>query len=178
MTEINENTLLEDGRNYLNELRDAWRDNKSEYSDEDIESLRLAASQLDAVEQFIEEEEEFEYISDRDDVDEVIARLYPLVEATSKLAVAGRIQKEIRELVQRKQEMPTKASRQRSAKIANAIRSLSADAPECPNPDHKNPIKFVLREGPPGYFFWGCPTFPQCWWKRNLSRKEQTLFDD
>lgn len=177
-TETDENTLLKDGRNGLNELRSGWRANRSEYSVEDIESLRLATSQLDAIEQFIEEEEEFEYISDRDDADEVIARLYPLVEATSVLAIAGRIQKEIRELVERKQKMPTKASRQRSAKTAQAIRSLSASAPECRNPTHENPVKMTLREGPPNVFFWGCPTFPGCWRKLRLSREEQTQFQD
>lgn len=173
-SETDERALVREGSRGLEELRRLWRDHKSEYSEENIAQLRLVAEQIEAVRQFIEEEEEFEYIKDRDEVDEVIARLYPLVEATSKMAVAGRIQKEIRELLERRATMPSKAKLIQSAARAQAIRRLTTDAPVCKA--HEDDHKMVLREGPFG-FFWGCPTFPNCWHRKQLTHKEQAQLD-
>ena len=171
--ETNEEFLLEEGQRRLNELRQLWRASKSAYSTDDVSNLKKAASQLNAVQMFCDEEEEFEYISDKDDANDVIGRLYPIVEALDSLAVAGRVQKEIRELLERMKTMPTSAAKHRSAALNQAIQRLTAKAPNC----RKGHGRMVLREGN-GSHFWGCSTFPKCWSKRWLTKNELAQFGD
>ena len=120
----------------------------------------------------MEEEAEFPFISDSDDANEVIGRLYPLVESLDGLAVAGRVRKEIRELLERAREMPTRAASKKSAALSKGIQRLLAQAPTC----RKCGSKMVVREGN-GSFFWGCSTFPKCWSTRQLTKSELNNLD-
>ncbi len=105
--ETGERHLLDHGTKLIESLRKAWKVQKNEFSQDIINnSLQKSASQLEAISEFIEEEEDFGYIDTQDDADETIGRLYPLIELTEGLAVAGRINKEIRELVERKSSLP------------------------------------------------------------------------
>ena len=102
---------------------------KNEFSQDIINSLQKSASQLEAISEFIEED--FGYIDTQDDADETIGRLYPLIELTEGLAVAGRINKEIRELVERKSSLPPRTLKQHETELKNIINKLNANAPTC-----------------------------------------------
>jgi len=173
--ETNEQYLLEHGSVLIETLRATWKEHKPEFSQDNINSLQKSASQLEAISEFIDEEEDFKYIDNVDDADETIGRLYPLIELTDNLAVSGRIQKEIRELIERKDKLPSRALKQQDVELKNAINKLSANAPDCKRQDCG--CKMVLRQGN-GSFFWGCSSFPKCWGKQWLKKEELELLPD
>ncbi len=173
--ETGERHLLDHGTKLIESLRKAWKVQKNEFSQDIINSLQKSASQLEAISEFIEEEEDFGCIDTQDDADETIGRLYPLIELTEGLAVAGRINKEIRELVERKSSLPPRTLKQHETELKNIINKLNANAPTC---KRKNcDCKMVIRQGN-GAYFWGCSAFPKCWNKQWLKKEELELLPD
>ena len=130
---------------------------------------------MEAISEFIDEEEDFKYIDTQDDADETIGRLYPLIELTEGLAVAGRINKEIRELVERKNTLPSRTLKQHEIKLKDAINKLNTNAPTCKRDNCG--CKMVIRQGN-GTYFWGCSSFPKCWGKQWLKKEELALLPD
>jgi len=170
--ETNEQHLLEHGGTLIESLRTTWKEQKQEFSKDNIKLLQKASSQLNAIAEFIVEQDDFKYIDTVDDADEIIGRLYDLMEITGELAVSGRIQKEISELVERKAELPSRSKKQHDIELRNAIIKLDAKAPNCKRKGCGN--KMVIRQAD-GSYFWGCSSFPKCWGRQWLSKEELEL---
>ena len=171
--EVNENLLVEEGEKLLIELRKSWRYEKEKFSNDDIETLQKLAKRIEAVKIFIQEQEEFPYVYVKEDADEIIARLYSVVKQIDGLKVAARVHKEIRELLEKKSNLPSQDVQQRSVELSRAISALNSNAPSC----KKCGSRMVLRQGNSDYF-WGCSKFPRCWGKRWLTNDEFDILPD
>jgi hypothetical protein len=171
--ETDEHRLVALGNEMIINLRREWKVNQDVFSNHDIEVLQKAAAQLDAVSGFLEEEDEFEYIKTIEDADEVVGRLYHLVEVLDGLAISGRIHKEIRGLIERKATLPAMGNLEKNAEVLKAIYRLNAHSPQC----RKCGATMIIRQGN-GEYFWGCSTFPTCWGKRWLTGEQLKQIPD
>ena len=86
----------------LRELRGVYHDRKPEFTPSIVESLRELAQLLKALEGFAEELMDCDDILIQQEVDDAMGRLHERLEGLEELPVAGRIKKEIRELVERR----------------------------------------------------------------------------
>lgn len=171
LDEVNEKKIVEFGSKYLQELRQRWKSQQNDFSKDDINILITLGKKIEKIGVFIEEQEEFPYISTKEEIDEVIGRLHLMleelvVEEPSKLKILGRVEKEIRELNERKAALPN----QELKELKDAINKLNANAPIC----KKCGSNMLLREGNSCYF-WGCSAFPECWGKRWLTKEERNI---
>lgn len=171
--EVNEERIVREGRNVLQILRNSWKKNREEFSAENLVLLKEIAEIIDAITRFIEEQEDFEYILSKEEVDEVVGRLYSIVEKLDGLKVSGRVNKEIRDLMERKATLPSLASSQRILELKRAVASLNSKSPTC----KKCGRNMILREGN-GDYFWGCSAFPKCWGKKRLTEEELNVIPD
>lgn len=168
--EINEELLVSSSRQLVNALREDWKLNRRDFSDENITSLKRIVRLVDQIEDFIYEQKDFNHISSKEEINETIGRLHAIVENTNRLKVAARIEKEIRELIERKESLPSRGKTEKDAQLQRALSILQSNKYEC----NKCGAYMVLREGP-NLFFWGCSTFPTCWGKRSLSKDELSV---
>ncbi|MFC1578238.1 hypothetical protein ACFL36_04415 [Thermodesulfobacteriota bacterium] len=171
--EINEEILLSKGEELIDSLRNCWKSQKDKFAEDDVQLLIKMSSQLASIQEFTEILEDFPYLTVKEDVDETIGALFSVVEKVEGLAVAARIHKEIRELMEKKASLPFQESREKNVKLSNAITRLESNAPTC----KKCGERMVIRGGN-GAYFWGCSMFPQCWGKRWLSKVEVNLLPD
>ena len=171
--EVSEKLIVQSGGELLSSLRNDWRSCKDDFSNDDVSVLRDISEKIDAIKDFIEEQEDFAYISTKEEVDETVGRLYYIVEKADGLKVSGRVNKEIRELIEKKEKLPSKAISQRVSELKRAISSLSLNSPIC----KKCGSNMVLREGN-GEYFWGCSLFPKCWGKKWLTNEERNALPD
>ena len=173
--EIDEDSLVSNGRRLIEELRDEWKLNRLDFSDENVKSLRRITLLLDEIEDFIFEQQDFQYISSKEEIDEATGRLQYILTNTSNLKIAARINKEVRELLERRTSLPNRGATKKDEKLRRALSTLRSKIHKC-NKCDKNPI-MVLREGPSS-FFWGCPTFPVCWGRKFLTKEELSVLPD
>lgn len=164
---IDEALLVSDGEAIIESLRDAWRTDSKQFTENDIRILQKTSRQLDALKAFLLEQEDFPDLATVENADEVIGRLYAILEHLDGLAVAARVHKEIRELIERKAIMPAESDRKKSAALARAMSRLTREAPLC----KKCGSQMALRQGN-GAYFWGFSTFPRCWSKQRLKPSE------
>lgn len=108
--EVSEAVLVDSGRELLDQLFASYGSEKHLFSDKDIESLERLKKQIEAIEEFVEELGEFPYVEFKEEVDEAIGRLFFVVEQVNGLKVAGRINKEIRVLHEKKNIYQTEVS--------------------------------------------------------------------
>ncbi|HHB77166.1 MAG TPA: hypothetical protein ENK84_11610 [Desulfobulbus sp.] len=172
-SEPNENKLMEKGSDLLDSLRQYWRSQKEEFTESDIQLLQRISSAFDAVEEFTETVETFPYLVDKEDVDETIGSLYSIVQKIEGFAFTARVQKEIRELLEKRVHLPSRESRNRDLNRSRAIHKLDVKNRKC----KKCGAGMVVREGKNGYF-WGCSTFPICWETTRLTQKEINIIFD
>jgi dGTP triphosphohydrolase len=172
-TEINESKLIETGCSLLNELRKVWHTQKKDFSDDDVSKLQLIRNNLEAVRSFVELKDEIQYVSTKEDVHDLIHELLTLAEQLEAFAISKRMRKEIRELYEKVNRLPTSEERKKSSEFNRAILKLNEQAPKC----KKCGTKMVVREGN-GKFFWGCPCFPDCWGRCLLNKKELEQIPD
>ncbi|HID49962.1 MAG TPA: hypothetical protein EYP40_10205 [Chromatiales bacterium] len=100
-------------------------------------------------------------------------RLHHVVARVGDLPVAGRIRKEIRELLEKRASLPSRAMDRHAAELRRAVSALNDHARICA----RCGSRMVLREGPYG-FFWGCIRFPECWGKERLRAHERARLPD
>lgn len=172
-TEVNEKNIIEKGKSIFDDISEQMGNNRSQFSDPQIELIDDLTDIRKVLKRFVEEQADFAHIATREEVDEVVGRLYEVVERVEGLAVEGRVNKEIRELVERKASLPHEAGMKKSSELQSAIRRLSGNSPPC----YKCGKIMVLRDSEHGYF-WGCSTFPTCFAKKSLTKKERDEIPD
>jgi hypothetical protein len=171
--EINEKSAFEIAMGILDQLRIEWKRDKYQFEREDILVLSKIAKKVKAIGEFIELLDEFDYINTKEEAEEIILRLNELNELIGNGKITLRIKKEIRELIEKREKLPSFSERQYSVDLMKAINKLEKNPPAC----HKCGRPMVLREG--GFsFFWGCSIFPHCWGKKYLSRSESAMLPD
>jgi len=89
--EIDENLLLSKGESLLVELRQTWSKHKNDFTDNDITKLRSFTISLEAVSEFIDLQEEFEYVQSIEDANTIIDELFLLSEQLHEFRVKGRL---------------------------------------------------------------------------------------
>ncbi len=166
-TVVNETQLLEEGESLMKELRQAWPKQKDNFSTDDIKLLQTIKCKIEGVRSFIDTQEGFEYIATSDDAHVLINELAILVDLFKGMAVQGRVEKEIREMCEKANNLPSSKDRKESSELNSTILKLSSQAPT----RNKCGDKMVIREGN-GKYFWSCQHFPRCWGKRGLNKKE------
>ena len=165
--EVNEKTLVTEGRRLLDTLREDWRSNRTSFSEDDVVFLQKIARLLYEVENFIYEQEDFDRISSREERDEVIVRLHGILETTSELKIMARIKKEIRELLERKTFLPSRWQIKKDKQLRRALSVLRSNSPKC----YKCGANMVLRDEQ-NLPFWGCSNLRACWGKKRLTKDE------
>ena len=173
--EIDETQLTGRIAGELEGLRAAYRKDPSQFSDEAVNQLQIINSYIQTANDFEMCLEDVAFIVDKNDADDLSERLEALaglVDEKSRLFL--RIQKEVRELVERRQTLPSGTERQKSRKLAQARFTLEAKKKRC---DYKGcDSMLTLREGN-GSYFWGCKKFPECWGRRSLTKEERKLIE-
>ena len=172
-SELNEKKFVEKGNKLLNSLRNSWQTQKNEFTKSDIQLLSKISLSIDAVQEFNDTLEIFPYLEDKEDVDETIGTLYSVIEKIEGYAVTARVQKEIRELLIKKSNLPSRELREHDLNLSRALNQLNNRNRKC----KKCGAKMVIREGNTGYF-WGCSTFPNCWGKSRLTNNELSILDN
>ena len=171
--EVNEKILVTEGRKLLDTLREDWRSNRTSFSEDDLVFLQKTVRLLNEVENFIYEQKDFDLISSKEEVEEVIVRLHDILENTSELEITTRIRKEIRELLERKTVLPNRGQTKKDKQLLRALSILGSNSFDC----NKCGANMVLRDGP-NLPFWGCSTFPACWGKKYLTKDELSMLPD
>lgn len=171
--EIDESELTGRVTDELETLRSAYRRDPSQFSEEAVTQLQIVNSYIQTACDFEFALEDASHIVDRNDTDELVSRLDQLaamIDEKSQLFL--RIQKEIRELIERRQKLPSGGERLQSRKLAQARFTLEAQKKQCGHNGCDSLL--TLREGN-GSYFWGCKRFPECWGRRNLTKEESRL---
>ena len=170
--EQNEKNLILKGEEILNSLRNEYIADKDDFSAEDIKILKTIADQIDSVHMFRDEIEEFPYFEFKEDIDDAINRLFPIIETTEGLLIVNRVKKEIRGLIEKRQLLPNQSEIKNDRVISNAMIKLEANSGIC----KKCGGKMVVRKGKNDYF-WGCSNFPNCWYKSPLKKEELNILE-
>jgi len=165
--ELDEEKLLSESDGLLNSLRIDWRTNSGGFSDKDIEILKKTTRQVESIRRFSEEVEELPYLEYKEDVDEVMKNLFSIIESIDDLQIALRVKKEIRELTEKRKNLPNQFEIEAKQIKYRAVSELESKLKSC----KKCGAIMVIRETKNSYF-WGCPNFPNCWYKSPLKKEE------
>ena len=109
----------------------------------------------------------------RDDFDQVVNEINEVLsESDHSNEDSTRVQVAIREIEEKLGQLPSKSVTQELLELSKKKRSLSNNAPHC---DHG---KMILRFAPKEEnnieaFFWSCPSFPDHFCKRSLTKEEK-----
>jgi len=168
--EINEEKFISKSEEIIDSLRKCWKLQKDDFTEIDIKLLKKIASQVEAIKEFAEILETLPHLGFTEDVDETIQELGLILEKVRGLPISARVQKEIRELSERRSRLPSRKDVEKNAKFFRALNKLEANTYIC----KKCGAKMVVKIGN-GYFFWGCPNFPYCWGKRWFTKDERNI---
>lgn len=166
----NEHDVLQALEKKLQLLRGLYRAHRSEFTAEIIGFLKGLAPVEQALREFIDGLQDKEWVRTRDDAEDLASRFHDIADSLGNHFVRKRVEKEIRELVEKAKSLPLVSAIEADAEQRQRIARLEEKAPNC----QKCNCKMVLRESQHGYF-WGCSTFPKCFGKRWLSKNEAAL---
>ena len=85
-------------------------------------------------------------------------------------ALSKRAKKELRQLIERRQEVLQFEESRKNAKLTYRVLALEESAGNCPNGKNH---RLQIRRNKNGEFFWGCSFFPSCWYSKPLTDEER-----
>jgi hypothetical protein len=171
---VSEQRVLRLSQAWLALLRDAYSTNKGAFSNEQLRFLKRVSAAVPYVRRFIEVQEELAHHLDVQEYNEGMQELHSMAEQFKDFAVAKRVQKEIRELVERRNEVLQYEQTRGNTRLSTRILALEENAPIFPRSDlHRLADPGGQRE----HYFWGCSAFLACWYSRSLSSAEIKLLD-
>jgi hypothetical protein len=163
----NEHQLIDLIDRCLSLLRASYKERRNEFTEETILFLKSLSPIRDALHEFIENVGEKEWIRTREDAQEIVTQFSELRDQLSPHLVAKRVDKEIREVIEKIQSLPFATVVAIKTELQYRIIQLESKEQPC----QKCGSKMMLRESQNGYF-WGCSIFPRCFSKRWLSTKQ------
>ncbi len=165
---INEHDLFESINVLLDTLKRAKLHQPEDFNQNMCGELEDLIRKRKAVSDFILLQEDFNSIRYQEDLNEIVSDFYELMTILEEAEVNKRLDKEIRQLIENKSDLPTRNLGQCEIERKSAIIRLDANAPEC----RLCGSKMVIREGGRREYFWGCSTFPKCFSSRNLTNDQ------
>jgi len=171
MNEINEERLKLYIDDALPVFKFFYRQDSSRFSEEHIALLRNAGECQNALSEFIEVCEEITSIPIRvrEEARELMDRLHELSGGFRDYAIRRRVEKEYRELQERYSSLPSKGIAVIEAERNKRITRLNIEAPSC----GKCGEPMLLRTSRSGAAWWGCSTFPKCYGRSWLTKKQR-----
>tara|TARA_B100002003_G_C14090745_1_gene524658 strand:- start:112 stop:1296 length:1185 start_codon:yes stop_codon:yes gene_type:complete len=163
---LNLEEILAYGNDYLPNL-EISAIKSMDYSEADKTLIFDLSNKLKAIKMFSEEFEDIKYMQYKEEFEESIGKFYEIIETLGRLEIIKVIQKEIRELIAKKDSAISSSSAKKAKALSAAISKLNENRPICIKCNNK----MVLREGNSSYF-WGCSIFPDCWRTKWLNKKE------
>ncbi len=169
---LDESEIINIGSELLQSLRLLWKDNQQNFSHEDVKILKGCALAIESLKDFTVEKEDFDFLRTKEDIDDVIEGLHDIIERLHGCAIAGKVSKEIRILISKRNTLPQSKDRDIDERLKSARLTLQSNAPTC----KKCGRVMILRKGK-GAYFWGCSDFPNCWGKKFLTDNEYELIE-
>jgi hypothetical protein len=124
----------------------------------------------DAIHEFKDAQEDARDVRTRDEAAEVLARFDALRERLWTPFLVQRLQKEIREVVEKAASLPDSDSLRHNAKRKRLLFELESHAPKC----YRCNGRMVIRETRASTF-WGCSDFPKCFARQWLTKQQAAL---
>lgn len=153
--------------NNLKELRKLYPENKHLFTDTNINFLKSLNNISKKLIIFMELCEDLPYLTDISDYYEYIDSLNSIKKDLKDFPICKRVDKEIRELIERYDEIDTKDQKKLDHQLNEKIIQLELKCPIC-----EEGHEMTIRNGTYG-IFWGCSFFPHCTHTKKLSQEEQ-----
>jgi predicted RNA-binding Zn-ribbon protein involved in translation (DUF1610 family) len=157
----------------LQELRAQYRQTPGRFSLQMIANLQRIARLADAIHEFRDSIDDAVDARTKDEAMDVASQLESLRTRLWPPMLAMRLDKELREVAEQATSLPEAQILKRSSlrrRIVTELQSAAAPCPKCGQ-------RLVLREARDGSF-WGCSTFPRCFWSRPLNSDEWKSLED
>ncbi|QTA81333.1 DNA topoisomerase type IA domain-containing protein [Desulfonema limicola] len=168
---VSEKNLLKIIEENLKRLRKLYPENKNLFTNSDIIFLKSLNNISQKLILFIEICEELPYLTDIFDYYEYIEKLNSIRGDIKDFPICKRVDKEIRELIERYEEIHIKEQQKMGHLLNKKIIQLELNCPLC-----KEGHKMTIRNGTYGTF-WGCSQFPNCTYTKKLSPEEQSYLN-
>ncbi len=165
-----EQKLVSRGEEILRELRSKWKKERASFTSDIVAELKTYSEAIEAIKDFELEKEDFNYLRSKEDIDDVIANVFQILDKLASFPVSKKIAKDVRDLELKRQTLPNSDERVVERKKSEAERTLKSNPPQC----KKCGQNMMLREGN-GSYFWGCRDFPTCWGKKYLTKDELAI---
>lgn len=157
----------------LQRLRALYSADQSLFTDDNLRYLKNAARIPKLIGEFSETLEEAEYITHREDAEELLGRFAEIQQQLDGCAISGRVAKEARQVLESYNTLPQRwrsTEEQPKSKLEHHLRAVAPKCPRCSK-------TLVLRESMYG-LFWGCRDFPACYGKQRLNSEQAKLLRD
>jgi hypothetical protein len=152
----------------LQDLRNEYRRSPISFSSDAIHCLKRISELADAIHEFKEAQEDAWDARTNDEAAEVLGRFDGLREKLWPPLLGLRLDKEIRQLVEKSTSLPSSDSLRRNAERKRLVFDLESQAPMCGRCGER----MVLRETRASAF-WGCSTFPKCFARQWLTKLQK-----
>ena len=153
----------------MEQVRELTGDGAMELSETLLKQVTKINDYVLAAEEFKLALQDIPYAIDQTAADELMTWLQEIAAPLDQESILfRRIDKEVRELLERRSKLPTGAEREISQQLASAHRKIQNQAPTCGFRGCRQ--KMLLRDGKYG-LFWGCLNFPKCWGTKNFLKR-------
>jgi radical SAM superfamily enzyme with C-terminal helix-hairpin-helix motif len=170
--QTNEHDLQQCLMNILTDAETLYRADRTQFSEKIIVELQGVRDCQQALEEFLEVCEDLADVRSKEEARELKDQLREISSHFEHHAVRGRIEKEYRELSQKRIDLPSEAVAHAETKLKSHIAQLNSSPPDCTVCG--SPLVLHLGRRKP---FWGCSTFPKCYGKKWLSKDQREFLD-
>ena len=167
-TSFNADEILSYGNEHLPHLKISVKNNNDSSENDKRLLLKDLSKKFKAIQIFSDEIEDTKYMEYKEEFQKSIDKFYEINETLDGLEIINVIKKEIRELIIKKDSSISSSKAKQEKSVADGINALNENRPICTK---CNKEKMVIREGN-GSYFWGCPTYPDCWGRKWFNKKE------
>jgi len=169
-TSLNLDEILSYGDELLPHLQKLIK--SSSDSNEDHQRLLFEDinKKYNAIRSFSDELDDIEFMEFVEEFEESLGKFYEILEVINGLEIVKVVQKEIRELIVKKDSAITSSTSKHEKTITDGINKLNIHRPTCT----KCESKMVIRKGN-NVYFWGCSTFPGCFSRRWFTNEESAM---
>lgn len=150
------------------EFESLYREARSAFTTDVVTQLQDVRACQSALQEFIEICEDIADVRSKEEARELKDRLRDISSHFENYPVCGRIEKEYRGLSQALVTLPSESDAKTDVKLNSRIAQLNGDPPECRKCG--SPMVLHLGRSTP---FWGCSTFPKCYSRKWLTKKQR-----